>query len=80
MKINHLISSTAILIITSGCVHMGQDLSTSMKINSLKNSSAAKPYIAVVNRAEKAYNKGDLTMANNLIAIVDKKIASNSSY
>lgn len=68
------------VIAIGGCGHMSKDFATATKIQKLKNSKSAKPYIAVVKRADKAYHSGNLAMANNLIEIVEKKIATQSPY
>ena len=64
----------------SACSTMSQDFSIGAQLNSIKSNPAASKYSKVTSRAEKAYYAGNLKMAQNLLNIVKKKIATNSPY
>ncbi len=80
MKKTKLFSALVIAASLSACSTLSQDMTQASQINALKSNPAAAKYSKVTARAEKAYYSGNNAMAGKLIEIVQKKVASGSTY
>jgi len=80
MKKTKLFSALIIAASLSACSTLSQDMTQASQLKALKSDPAAAKYSKVTARAEKAYLSGNNAMAAKLIEIVQKKVATGSTY